>query len=86
MLAALTLAALVLAAGISGSSGRRGAVALGVLSVLWVLVNEPMEGPVLIELTATHGVRSADLAALVGLVLAGYRGRASWGAGRQAMT
>lgn len=78
MLAALTLAALVLAAGIGGSSGRRGAVALGVLSVLWVLVNDPMEGPTLVVLTRTHGITGADLTGLVGLGLAVHRGRASW--------
>ena len=74
MIAALVLAALVLAAGIGTSYGRLGAVALAVLSVLWVLVNGPMEGPTLLVLSRHHGVTGGDLTGLVGLGLAAYRG------------
>lgn len=73
MLAALVLAALVLAAGLGGRFGRTGNVALAALSVLWLFVNGPMEGPTLVVLTANHGVTGADLTALVGLGLAAYR-------------
>lgn len=73
MLAALVLAALVLAAGMSGPYGRRGAVALALLSVLWFVVNGPVEGPTLLVLTRGHGVTGADLAGLAGLGLAVWR-------------
>jgi hypothetical protein len=76
VLAALVLAALVLVAGLGGRFGRRGAVGLAVLSVLWLLVNGPMEGPTLIVLTSNHGVTGADLTGLVGLGLAVHRWRA----------
>jgi hypothetical protein len=73
VLAALALAALVLAAGMSGSYGRRGAVALALLSVLWFVVNGPMEGPTLLVVTRAHGLTAADLAGLAGLGLAGWQ-------------
>jgi|1186.fasta_scaffold46821_2 hypothetical protein len=76
MLAALVLAALVLAAGLGGAFGRWGAIALAVLSVLWLLVNGPMEGPTLTVLSSNHGVTGADLTGLVGLGLAVHRGLA----------
>jgi hypothetical protein len=43
---------------------------LGALSVLWLLVNKPMEGRVLLVVTETHGLTAADLAGLTGLLLA----------------
>jgi hypothetical protein len=73
MLAALVLAALLLAAGTGGGSGVRGVALLAALSVLWLLVNHPMEGPVLLVVTARHGLTGGDLAGLVGLGLAAYR-------------
>jgi hypothetical protein len=73
VLAALVLAALVLAAGLSGSSGWRGAIALAVLSVLWLILNGPMEGPVLLVVTRGHGVTGGDLAGLAGLAIAFVR-------------
>lgn len=73
MLAALALAVLVLAAGLSTRRGRVGAVVLAAASLLWLLVNGPMEGPVLLEVTARHGLTGGDLAGLTGLALAGYR-------------
>jgi hypothetical protein len=73
VLPAIVLACLVLAAGLSGRSGIVGHVALGGLSVLWLLVNKPMEGPVLVILTPGHGVSGADLAGFAGLALAGCR-------------
>ncbi|MCW2700102.1 MAG: hypothetical protein JWQ45_1637 [Blastococcus sp.] len=82
MLAALVLATLVLAAGIGGSFGRRGAIGLAVLSVLWFVVNGPMEGPVLVTVSSSHGVTGADLAGLVGLALAAHRWLALRGAAR----
>ena len=73
MLAALVLAGLVLAAGLSGRSGLAGAGAVAALSVLWLVVNGPMEGPVLVVFTREHGLTGGDLAGLVGLALAAGR-------------
>ena len=77
VLAAVVLAVLVLAAGMSGPYGRRGALSLALLSVLWFLVNGPMEGPTLLVVTRHHGVTGADLAGLAGLGLAAWRGLAT---------
>jgi hypothetical protein len=41
--------------------------------LLWLLVNGPMEGPVLVEVAQGHGLTGADLAGLTGLTLAAYR-------------
>ena len=73
MLAGIVLAALLLAAGIGGKFGRRGAIALAVVSLLWFVVNGPVEGPTLIVVTRSHGLTVADLAGLAGLGLAVYR-------------
>ena len=74
MVAAVVLAALVLAAGVSSSAGVGGALALATISVLWLLVNGPMEGKILVDVSATHGITGADLAGLVGLGLAAVQG------------
>jgi hypothetical protein len=73
--AALVLTGLVLAAGTSRMFGTRGAVTLAVLSVLWLLVNAPMEGPVLLTVASGHGLTGGDLAGLTGLVLAAVQAR-----------
>ena len=73
MLAALVLVALVLAAGLSGRSGMAGAVALAATSIVWLVVNGPMEGPVLVSFTRNHGITGGDLAGFAGLVLAASR-------------
>jgi hypothetical protein len=73
MLAALVLVALVLIAGLGEPFGRPGVLALAALSVLWLIVNDPMEGPVLVSVSAVHGLTGADLSGFVGLGLAAYR-------------
>jgi hypothetical protein len=47
------------------------AVGLAAAAVGWVLVNGPVEGPVLLILTSSHGITVADLPAIVALVIAG---------------
>jgi hypothetical protein len=47
------------------------AVGLAVAAVIWVLVNGPVEGPVLLVLTPSHGITVADLPSLAALVIAG---------------
>jgi hypothetical protein len=63
---AAVLFLLVLAAGTLDRTGVPGAVGLLALSVLWVLVNGPMEGATLIDLGGGHGVTAADLASVAG--------------------
>ena len=75
MVAAIVLAGLVLAAGTSRMFGLRGAVTLAVVSVVWLLVNGPMEGPVLLTVAPGHGITGGDLAGLAGLALAGLQAR-----------
>jgi hypothetical protein len=68
------LAGLVVAAGLSGRFGLTGAVTLAAISIAWLTVNGPMEGSVLVQLSATHGITGADLAGVAGLGLAAYQG------------
>jgi hypothetical protein len=75
VLAALVLVGLVLAAGTSRMFGMRGAVTLAVVSVLWLLVNSPMEGPTLLTVAEGHGLTGGDLAGLAGLALAAGQAR-----------
>ena len=46
------------------------AAVLVVLAVIWVLVNGPVEGPVLLVFSRTHGLTVADLPSLAALVVA----------------
>jgi hypothetical protein len=75
VVAAIVLIGLVLAAGTSRGAGLRGALALAVVSVLWLLVNGPMEGPVLVAVGPGHGLTGGDLAGLAGLGLAAVQAR-----------
>jgi hypothetical protein len=83
VVAAVVLAGLVLAAGLSGRFRVAGAVALAAISVLWLLVNGPMEGPILVDLWATHGITGGDLAGIAGLGLAGSQARVMGGGNRR---
>ena len=73
MIAAIALAGLVLAAGLSGRLGLGGAAALAGMSLVWLLVNSPMEGPVLVTVTRGHGLTGGDLAGIIGFALAVVR-------------
>lgn len=70
MVAGLVLAALVASAAVALPLKRTGALLLAGVSVLWFLVNSPMEGEVLVFLTPAHGLSAADLAGIAGLVIA----------------
>lgn len=74
MLAALVLLVLIALAAAGGRAGWPGVVALAVVSVLWLLVNGPLEGPVLWTISRTHGLTLGDLAGLAGLLIAAWRG------------
>jgi hypothetical protein len=78
MFAAVVLTGLVLVAGLSGRFGLPGAALLAAVSLLWLLVDGPMEGVVLVTLTENHGITGADLAGIAGLALAGVRGYRSY--------
>lgn len=41
-----------------------------VLALVWILVNGPVEGPVLVDVTPGHGLTVADLPALAAGVVA----------------
>jgi hypothetical protein len=47
------------------------AVGLVAAALIWVLVNGPVEGPVLLILAPSHGITVADLPSLAALVIAG---------------
>jgi len=70
VLPGLVLVALVACAVLAGRGGRWAALALGACSILWLVVNKPMEGEVLVVVTEDHGLTTADLAGLAGVVLA----------------
>ena len=55
------------------SRSRRSWLAVGLIAaaVVWVLVNGPVEGPVLLVLTPSHGITVADLPSMAALVIAG---------------
>jgi hypothetical protein len=76
MIAAFVLAGLVVAAGLSGRFGLSGAATLAALSLLWLVVNGPMEGPILVTFSTARGITGGDLAGVAGLVLAGVQARA----------
>jgi len=46
-------------------------MALVAAAALWVLVNGPVEGPVLLVISPSHGVTVADLASIGAVVVAG---------------
>jgi hypothetical protein len=70
LIPALVLGALVLAAVLAGRFGRPAAALLAAVSVLWILVNHPMEGETLLPLWHGHGFTAADMGGLAGIVLA----------------
>jgi hypothetical protein len=75
VLVAVVLVALVLLAAASGRWGLPGAVALAVVSVLWLLVNkDAAEGPVLWSVSSHHGLTATDLGGVAGLGVAAWRG------------
>lgn len=57
-----------------GESRRVGNVAVVVAAVAlagaWVVVHHPLEGPVLVSLTANHGVHDSDALAIIPLACA----------------
>lgn len=71
--AMVTLLVLFLSAATADRTGRVGIAVLAVASVVWLLVNGPMEGSVLVKLSDTHGITAADLLGVTGLAVAAWR-------------
>jgi hypothetical protein len=46
------------------------AVVLVVLGIVWILINGPVEGPILFKFAPDHGLTTADLLSLAAFVLA----------------
>ena len=70
MVAGFVLLAMILLAGTLPRTGRYGAAALVLTSVLWLVANKHgMEGAVLWAVTNDHGLTTADLAGFAGIAL-----------------
>jgi hypothetical protein len=69
VIAALALLLLVLAAYFSRGRGPRAGLWLVAVSVLWLVCNKPVEGPIMVTVSENHGVTGADLAGIGGVVL-----------------
>jgi hypothetical protein len=68
VLAALAVCVLVAVAG-----SRWAALALVPLAGTWALVNQPLEGRLLLALSWNHGVTTADLLSVAALMVAAWR-------------
>ena len=49
---------------------RAAAVVLVLLGVLWILVNQPYEGPTLVRLSYNHSITTADLLSVAAFAVA----------------
>lgn len=75
MIGSLILVSLVVAAGTADRTGRAGALTLAALSVLWLVVSDGLEGPVVWRITADNGLTATDFVGFAGLGLAAWRWR-----------
>ena len=84
MLAALAVVALLAAMLVTGLAAWRGvgaaALALALESIVWLQVDERVEGPVLLTVSDGHGFVLADTVAVLGMVVAAVTW---WRAGRR---
>lgn len=56
---------------------RVGALAIVVLALAWLPIDHQAEGPVLLTLSESHGVTTADLASVLAVVVAAWVWRAA---------
>ena len=68
----VVLVGLILAA-LRARGGRQRAAAVLLLPVAaaWVLFNGPIEGPILLTISSSHGLTVSDLLAVLGVLVAG---------------
>jgi hypothetical protein len=67
---AVTTLLVMAGSAVAALRGMRGATALMIVAfAVWLLVDEPLEGPVLLILTHSHGVHIGDIVALTGVVI-----------------
>jgi hypothetical protein len=72
-LALLVLAVLLVTAVMAIRGSRLAALALIPLALVWLVVNNPFEGPTLMVLSWSHGVTASDLISVVALGISGWR-------------
>ncbi len=65
-----TLLAAMATTGVLGARHRGGAVALALVSLVWLVVDSDFEGMVLIPVTKHNGLTTSDLVGVLGGVLA----------------
>jgi hypothetical protein len=66
----LVLVVLLLVTVLSIRGTRWWAVALILLSLSWLVINKPLEGPILLYINRWHGLTLADLVSFVGIAVA----------------
>ena len=71
VLLVLLVGLLLLALRARGRPRRAAALLLLPASAAWVLFNGPIEGPILLTLSANHGLTVSDLLAVLGVLVAG---------------
>lgn len=71
--ALLVLGALLVALVLALRGNRGAALALVPLSLAWLVLNAPFEGPTLLVLSWSHGITLSDLLSFAGLGVAAWR-------------
>jgi hypothetical protein len=69
MTGALALLLLILAARFTRGRGPRAGLWLVAASVLWLVLDKPMEGSTVLRMTKNHGISGADLSGIAGVAL-----------------
>jgi hypothetical protein len=69
----LVLALMIFLAVRTARGGRWSALVLVPVSLVWLLINAPVEGPTLLVVSWSHGITAADLLSVGGLALAAWR-------------
>jgi hypothetical protein len=69
----LVLVFLVVAAVRAIRGDRLAALVLVPLSLTWLIVNSPFEGPTLLVISWSHGITAADLITVAGMSIASWR-------------
>ena len=71
---ALAVLLMLIVVGVAAVGGSRVAAFMLIpLSLLWIVVNRPYEGPTLVVLSWSHGITASDLLAVAGLGIAAWR-------------